>query len=87
MYLKAPTLGSLQTKLHVSMFHLGMFLFSVIYCACEETFSHVFVSFLLNRMILENLAPALLSNLSVPLKPKGLFFLISKVVHTHGKRK
>lgn len=28
----------------VSMFHLEMFLFSVIYCACEETFSHVFVS-------------------------------------------
>lgn len=80
MYLKAPTLGSLQTtKLHVSMFHLGMFLFSVIYCTCEETFSHVFVSFLLNRIILENLAPALLSNLSVPLKPKGLFFFFKLV--------
>lgn len=51
----------------------------------------LFLSFFLNRTILGNFAPALLSNLSVPLKPEGLFVclfvLIRKVVHTHGKRK
>lgn len=46
----------------------------------------LFLSFLLNRTILENLAPALFSNLSVPLKPEGLF-LIREVLGTHGKRK
>lgn len=66
MYLKAPSLGSLQkTKLDMEYFK------KILVTHCEGTLSYVFVfvfSFLSNRTTLRNLAPVLLSKLFVSLK-------------------